>query len=318
MHCNRCRSTIASAITLALGVAGVSQPASADIIDFSWTGYFRMLDPTGFAINNTSLTGKFVNQFETPINGTLQYDTLAKAGVASIQPFAFFNNPVPVTISGMNLQAVGNGTGGEGSLMVVNMLADWGYNYDIPVSLVWDAAGFFNSLPGIGVGSVIDQSVPGAVRGAADGTYVGGYGTHITSGYLDLGSVPIATTKWNTTPLCTPGGLNGPCVGVNPSGGLPLIADTTANYYDFNAVFMGGDSSNDFGIGGSPIPATSFENYYANFDVTTLTVTSIVTQVPVPGAAWLLGSGWLVLVGTARRAASGRTDGCLRCGRYLQ
>lgn len=53
-----------------------------------------------------------------------------------------------------------------------------------------------------------------------------------------------------------------------PSGGLPLIADTATNLHDFNAPFMGGDGSNDPGIGGSPMLAGPFQSYSMNFDFT--------------------------------------------------
>jgi hypothetical protein len=303
------KSLIGAAVTLALGVSAIPSIASADTIEMNWSGYFRMLDPQGAALANTSITGKGVNQYETPVTGTMTFDTVSGAGSGTMVPFGFFNNPIPASLTELGLQAIGDGLGGPGSLVLANMIFNWGGNNGIPVSLVLDAAGFFGSMPSIYAngyganGTVVNQSAPGSVRGAADGTYVGGSGTHINGGYLDLGVAPIATTKWNTTALCAGGGGNsGACMNVFPSGSLPLVADTANNGNDWNALFMGGDGSQDNGMGGNPMLAGPFEGYNANFDITTLTVTNLIqAEIPVPAAAWLLGSGLLGLVGVARR-----------------
>jgi hypothetical protein len=56
----------------------------------------------------------------------------------------------------------------------------------------------------------------------------------------------------------------------------------------------------DDGVGGSPMDNGPFPGFNANFDITSVHVTSVST-VPVPAAVWLFGSGLLGLVGVARR-----------------
>lgn len=57
---------LAAAIVSGLGIGVLPQTSSADIIDFTWTGVFTMLDPTGGALENTSLP-KGSNGFQTPV-----------------------------------------------------------------------------------------------------------------------------------------------------------------------------------------------------------------------------------------------------------
>jgi hypothetical protein len=283
-----------AAMTLALGVPLLPQQAAASTIAFNWSGLMTMLDPTGAVLANTQITGKGANQYHTPISGTLTLES-SGSGSLTMQPFYFFGNPVKMSMSAGYVQAIG------GDLLLFNADMNWGGGNGIPVSAVLDASGLFSALPAW-TPAAIGTTISGVgARPASDGTYVGyAYALGQTDGYLDRGPVPIATTKWNTTPLCPPGGGNsGACMSVFPSGGLPLIADTVANTYDYNAPFMGGDGSNDPGIGGSPMLAGPFENYSMNFDFTSLTVTAVV--VPVPAAAWLLGSGLVGLIGVTRR-----------------
>ena len=165
--------------------------------------------------------------------------------------------------------AIGNGQGGPGTLLLGNMGFDWNGSVGIPVSIVMDAAGLFSANPGgmssADIGTVITGV--GALP-ATDGLTVNGAN-------LILGASPIATTTWNTTSLCTPV-KPGDCLGVNPSGGLPLMADT---------------------VGGSPMIDGPFIGQNFNFDITSMTVTNAAFfVVPVLAAVWLLG-----LVGVGRR-----------------
>ena len=113
----------------------------------------------------------------------------------------------------------------------------------------------------------------------------------------------MATTAYNTTNSIA---CNAGCLGVSPSGFLPLVVDTATNINDFTAN-TGGT------IGGSPMQAGPFEGASANFDITVLTFTGQdnvaigpfpVSEVPVPAAVWLFGSGLIGLIGIARRKKS--------------
>ncbi|MBU1191445.1 MAG: VPLPA-CTERM sorting domain-containing protein [Gammaproteobacteria bacterium] len=283
-----------AAVIAALGVATVPA-AQADIITADWVGMFVLLDFTGAALANTSIYYKGSNQYQTPISGTISFDTATGSGAATLLPFDLLSGTLPAEAVGISFQAIGDGMGGQGSLVLGNMLFNWGGNYGIPVSIVLDGAGFFG---GVQAGLINDRDLTqGEVAGfgavpASDGTY-----TNTTYGYLNLGPVPMATTEWNTTPLCVDlsGQTNGGCMGVSPSGALPLVVDSAAN----DNEYAQGDG---IGIGGNPMADGPFTGYNVNFDITAMTNISVVTPaVPVPSAAWLLGSGLIGLMGVARR-----------------
>jgi hypothetical protein len=287
------KTAVSTAMAVALGTSGmaVTQSALADTVTFDWNGFFTILDSGGNALANTSL-GSRTNQFQTAINGTFTFDTATGAGTGTVQPFQFFKGAasLPATAKGFNVQSIG------GTQVLGNALFDWNGNYNIPVSLVWDAAGLFGNLSAaIGgfLGGCTGTSCTIAGTGAApasDGTYTNG-----TYGLLNLGPTPLATTTFNTTNA--PGCLTSACLGVNPSGILPLITDTASNanksYPTYGSVL---------GIGGNPMQDGPFIGFNANFDATSLTVTGYIPAViPVPAAVWLFGSGLLGLVGVARR-----------------
>lgn len=255
-------------VALAGTLGGVATQAAADVINVSFNGLFTMLDPSGTALQNTSYPyygdPTWSYGYRSQISGTMSFDTSTGAGSGTVVPFQFFNGntSLPATATGISLQAIGDGFGNPGTLVLGNMLFNWNGNNGIPVSIVMDGAGFFGSGP-YSVGQVITGV--GALP-ASNG---------IKKGSLPIGPAPFVTTTWNTTTV--PGAGMGSAI----SGQLPLIADT---------------------IGGSPMIAGPFTGYNANFDVTSITVTSIETAVvPVPAAVWLFGSGLLGLVGIARR-----------------
>lgn len=297
------KSLLNAALAASLGIAALPQSASADIITLNWSGYFHLLDDQGAVFANTSISTK-ANQYETPISGTMTLDTASGAGTTSVSSFEWLANPIPATFQTMQLQMIG------GTLILGNGLWNWGGNTNMPFSIVWDASGLFDAMPTIyanGNGTVISGV---GVRGAVDGSFVGGVpagAAHFepyassSSGYMDLGLVPMATTKWNATPLCAPVNTF-TCLGVNPSGALPLVADNAANLYDYNPLYLGGDGSASNGIAGSPMLGGPFMDYNLSMDIATMTVTNVVVpQVPLPAAAWLFGSGLAGLVTMARR-----------------
>lgn len=272
---NRIRA-ITAGIGLALGASlalGITSPAQAATYTMSWQGLFTWTSSEGLSMINTGLPDFYDPEWgyghRTKISGSLTYDTATGTGSATLVPFDLLYHPIYFsTPQNITLQAIGDGFGGEGSLVLGNMLIDWGGNVGMPLSIVWDAAGLFGALGSTGVGDTITGV--GAVP-ASNG---------IKNGLYPIGPAPLATTTWNTTPLCVPGGgVTGECMGVSPSGGLPLFDD---------------------GVGGSPILAGPFESYRFNFDVTSFTVQEV-SEVPLPAALWLLGSGLVGLLGLARR-----------------
>ena len=302
------KTCIAVSVAGALGI-GMSLPAAAATYEFNWEGVFVFLDPTGVPVANVDITpptGKVPsNQFYTPITGTLSYDTVAASGTMTMSPFEWGAGSLPFDAPSIDLVDI-DGPGGD-TLVLGNALFSWNGTANIPLSIVWDVAGLQSAIDaGLTNGEVV--SGVGA-EPAADGIYVGdpflisntGVGPGGNPGYLALGPTPIATTTWNTSlaPGCSIGvdanfsdNTGGGCMGINPSGAAPLVLDT--------AVSVGDYTPGQQGIGGSPMPDGPFQGHNFNFDITSLTVTSV----PVPAAVWLFGSGLLGLIGVARRKRS--------------
>ncbi len=262
------KAALALAVTASLGASGT---ASAVVVDYSFSGAFTMLGATGALTKNTAASAYVAPWYgqRTAITGTMSFDTDTGMGTGTVTPFLFFGDTPAFTAyaTGITFQAIGDGMNGPGTLVLGNMGFDWNGTVGIPLSIVMDAAGLFSTNPAgmtdADIGTVI--SGVGALP-ATNGAIAKGIN-------MVLGASPIATTTWNTTSLAGAG------MGSNPSGGLPLIADT---------------------IGGSPMIAGPFVGFNANFDVLSMTVTNV-TAIPVPAAVWLLGSGLLGLVGVARR-----------------
>jgi hypothetical protein len=268
------KSRLHTAVVAALGagVIAAAPLANAGVSTFNWNGMFTMLDGTGTALANTSITGRGANQYQTPITGTMLFDDVTGAGTATVDSFLFFNNPIPAAPTGINFQAIGDGMGGAGTLVMGNMLFDWGGNVGIPVSIVLDAAGFY-------AGEYTSGGVNSATP-ASDGTYTGA-----TFGYLGLGPVPIATTAWNTTTNCTVGV---DCVGNGVNGVLPLVQDLVPNIADSTANTGGGGTYTSggytlaIGIGGTPMVDGPLPGNNANFDVTTMSFVSYDANAVLP------------------------------------
>jgi hypothetical protein len=279
---------------------GVSASAEADTVTANWTGLFTMLSPIGPFLHNTDTSqcasAYLVSSLQcarTSISGTLSYDSTTATGSMSFAPFSFygvgnFSQALP-----FSFQTIGNGMGGPGTLVLGNMGFNWNGSNAIPTSIVWDAAGFLGALGG---GLSVSQTLSGTgALPASDNTEMDSDGVPGGTTY-PIGPALMATTTRNTTKVGTPFiGMTG------PSGTLPLVADS---YID--------TTNGDIGVGGSPMPTTPFTAYNANFDITTMHITSCTdtgtgtsicspTVVPVPATVWLFGSGLAGLIGVARR-----------------
>lgn len=270
------KTAIASAIavTMGVGIAAAPTTASAAIVTADWDGLFTILNASGAPTTNTSYPyygdptwgyGK-----RTQVSGTLTFDTSTGAGSATVNPFEFFDSG-PAEATTVTMQAIGDGMGGQGTLVLGNMGFNWNNNNGIPVSIVLDAAGFFGALGG------------GQTTGSISGVGALPASDGMKGGLYPIGVAPMATTTWNTNSLCTPTVPgDGSCLGTNP------IASALA--------------SNDT-VGGSPMVDGPFAGFNANFDITLVSNLSVTPAgvVPVPAAVWLFGSGLLGLVGVARR-----------------
>jgi hypothetical protein len=288
---NTKKSLLTAAVAATIGT--VSGSASADLITGSWTGLFTMLGSGGTVTANSDindcdaayLQGTLCSR--TSVAGTLTFDTATGSGAGTVVPFSFFGSGL-ASATTISFQAIGDGAGGPGSLVLGNMGFNWNGNNGIPVSIVLDAAGFFGAAH---FGVTASQTVTGGATPESDDT----------TGAGAIGPAVLATTVWNTTTLPGAG------LGTNPSGTLPLVTDTVVD-----------TTNGDLGIGGTPMPAGPFAGFNANFDITSVHIDSCVETgnnpqgdltagcaaapvVPVPAAVWLFGSGLLGLVGIARR-----------------
>lgn len=254
---------IATAVS---SVLGVSSGVSADTIDFSFTALNTWASLSGAPIVNTNSTHS--GGFRTPVSGTGTFDTVTGMGSATVSPFSFLGGGFK-TFSGISLQAIGNGGGVHPSptLIAGEMSYDWNSNLGIPVTMVYDAAGFFANLPAPGNTVTIGSGCAGcAVSATADGVVtVPSVGTFTFA----IGAVPIAMTNYNTA-------------GTTLGSLFPLVDD---------------------GIAGSPETTAPFPGFNNLFDFTSITATNT-SLVPVPAAVWLFGSGLAGLIGIARRRRS--------------
>jgi len=270
------KSALARAVALALG-ATVAQPVLADIIDMSFTStgsLFTMLTADGAGVVNTDGAVAPWYGWRTPIDGTMTYDTAAQSGTMKINPFSFFGKGSAIATT-ITFQAIGNGFGGPGNLILTNMGFNWNNNNGIPVSALMDASGFFAAKGGPTNLRTSDVITGGAL--AASDTTI--FGTGKNTYTLPMGPGPIVSTAWNTTTITPPGGLDSTActLGCNPSGQLPLIADT---------------------VGGTPMVAGPFKGFNASFDFNELTVTRVTDTTP-PVVTFAPGNTITINVGDA-------------------
>ena len=231
------KTALITALGFALG-GGVAT-AQAAVIDVAWSGLFTMLDPSGNELANTQPPyyddPTWGYGLRSQITGTLSFNTKTGSGIAMIAPFGYFGGGYLV-FHDVDVQAIGDGAGGPGSLIAGRMLFDWASVQNISTDIVFDASGFFGALDN-GVSSSATISGVGAIP-ASD---------NINGGKIPIGSAPLATTSLDTNfhsdPACV---VTASCI------------------------------TGDDGIGGSWMDNGPFPGYSINIDVTSMHVTQVV------------------------------------------
>lgn len=261
------KTAIAAALVTAVGTPTVS---IADTISMSFTGLFTLIGGVG-AINpnSDSAGGDDVAGTRTLVSGTGSFDTTTGAGSATINAFSFFGNGL-AEATAVTFQAIGDGFGSTaGSLVAGEMGFNWNGNIGIPVTAIFDAAGFFGSIGAPGESWTVGQGCTGCATSATPDAPV--YAPSTLTGGVAIGAIPMAMTTYDTA---------GTSLGdLFPLTDLP---------------------SEEGAIAGVPMTTEPFPGQNAAFDFVTINATNT-TVVPVPAAAWLFGSGLLGLVGVARR-----------------
>jgi len=250
------QTVLAVAMAATLGTAAITEQASANSLSFNISGWLTMITPDGAAaIINGDITGAPYYGARTPVSGTMTFDTSTNSGNLTMQPFPFLGALAdPMNISFQDV----DGPSGAGTLMLGNMVVDFGGTVGIPVSIVWDGKGMLDAInSGLTLGDTIaatnadfacDTNINCATPATNDFPFMFDPWSTYT---LPIGASPVATTTWNTTDIGTIS------LGTNPSGTLPLIADT---------------------IGGSPMKAGPFPGFNPNFDFDNMTVTAVPVQ----------------------------------------
>ncbi|HHJ36119.1 MAG TPA: DUF5011 domain-containing protein [Gammaproteobacteria bacterium] len=291
------KNAVASALAIAIGTSTASFNSTADIYVWSASNsgdvVFTLLDAAGFVTKNSSITGRGANQAQTPLSGTLTYNTVSNTGTATFTPFGFFNKGDAVA-SGITLEKIPAGVNaGNNNLVMTNMLFDWNGNNGIPVSIVWDAEGLFNEMDGTPVSFTLNAD--GSINSAStfsDGALPASDDTFepsIPGSYLGLGPSPLASTDFNTNNIasCSTGvdadftnNNGGGCMTVNPSAdvtqGVATDNDINQAQAPFNASLIGTGP----GIGGNPMQDGPFQGFGANFDFVNITLTSFTDTTP--------------------------------------
>jgi hypothetical protein len=243
------RTTLASALALGLGttITAIPTTASAALITADWTGLYTHLNTSDNPFFNTSYPYSDDPTWgygrRTPISGTLSYNTSTGAGTVSVNSFDF-GSAGPANFHDFTLQAIGDGTGGSGTLLAASLLWDWNGNPSMSASIILDAAGFFGAGA---VGTSATISGTGATPASNNSPPLASY---------PVGPSPIATTTWNTNfnndPTCV--ASNSCLAGNDTIGGSPMDngpwIDFSVNF-DFTSIHITSVSS-------VPVPAAAW------------------------------------------------------------
>jgi hypothetical protein len=195
-------------LSMAAIIGTAATPSSATLYSADFSGLFTWLDGVGKPLSNVSLPYYYDSTWgyglRTQISGSMTINSDTGTGVASISPFDWQASG-PMQIYNIGLQAIGDGMGGSGTLVIGNMLFDWNGNNVVPVEIVWDAAGLFSVGPYFSGQTITGVgSVP-----ASDG---------IKNGSYSIGAAPIATTTYDTDGMVLTGddGIGGSLMTTGP------------------------------------------------------------------------------------------------------
>jgi hypothetical protein len=266
------------AMVATIATLGVTS-AQADVYSFSAGGFFTMVTPTGGVLANPDAAGAPGGDafgVQTPLSGmSLSFDTATGQGTGSVAPFVF--SGTLATAHDISMQAIGDGTGGPGTLIMGSMLFDYGPTLNIPVYLVANGAGIFGAIQGgVGIGDPVTGGVVSSTDAAVNASPFGAF-------VADMGAIPFAMTSLD----------------VNQDGDLGNLCGTTGGT---GALIGGGFPLCDDSVSGIRMATAPFPGHQANFDITSMTVTNIEgTVVPEPGSMLLIGSSLIGLVGLRRR-----------------
>lgn len=240
------KTTIIATITASLSAPSLT---SANNIIFDFTGVWTFVSASGAININASAANTTDGQgntysfgSRTPISGAASFNTATGVGSATINPFSFDDSIV--SNSSMTLQAIGDGMGGTaGSLVAGVMSFDWNGNVAVPVTAIFDAAGFFDSIGAAGDGDswTVQTGCTGCATSATPDTIFGNA----------LGDVPIAMTSWNTA-------------GITMGSLLPLADDGITGSPMTTPPFPGANFAYDFttisatNVPQVPVPAAAW------------------------------------------------------------
>lgn len=140
------KTAIAAAIAPLIGAPAT---ATADIIDINFNALMTWVDSTGNVFANVDSTFDIIGS-RTPLSGSFTYDTDTGIHNVVINPFSFSGSGA-MSVTSVSFLAIGDGLGGNGTLMGASMGFNWNSSgVGIPVTAIFDAAGFFNSIQGPG------------------------------------------------------------------------------------------------------------------------------------------------------------------------
>lgn len=239
------KTIIATAVTATFGVPVV---ASADTINMTFTGLFTLIGGSGAVNPNSDAAcpgafGPFACDgfgSRTAVSGTGSFDTTTGAGSAVITPFSFFGNGA-ATATTTSFQHIGDGFGSTaGTLVAGQMGFNWNSPSAIPVTAIFDAAGFFDSIQDPGNTWTV-------TTGAVSATPNTGFGHAI-------GGAPMAMTSFDTA-----GTSLGSLFPLSDTGGIAGVPMTTAPFPGQNAAFdFTSITATNVSTGEVPVPAAAW------------------------------------------------------------